>query len=161
MANVLKIPLLIITALLLQVTIFPAYLADPFKPNLLIIAVAYLGLKPFRLGGGLAFCLGLVQDCFSGLYLGLSGFSFLSIYLLLNMTAGRVYTDNRFLMVIVVFLATVVNGLLHILLLLIFSTANGVYATLLPSIIPQGMVNAFLTSLLFGFPAFKALEESR
>jgi rod shape-determining protein MreD len=160
MANVLKIPLLIITALLLQVTIFPAYLADPFKPNLLIIAVAYMGLKTFRLGGG-AFCLGLVQDCFSGIYLGLSGFSFLGIYLLLNMTAGRVYTDNRFLMVIVVFLATVVNGLLHLLLLLIFSTANGIYATLLPSIVPQGMVNALLTSLLFGFPAFKVLEESR
>jgi len=161
MANVLKIPLLIITALLLQVTIFPAYLADPFKPNLLIIAVAYMGLKTFRLGGGLAFCLGLVQDCFSGIYLGLSGFSFLGIYLLLNMTAGRLYTNSRFLMVIVVFLATLVNGILHLLLLLIFPTANGIYATLLPGIIPQGLVNALIASLLFGFPAFHSLEESR
>ena len=161
MVNALKISLLIITALLLQVTILPAYLADPFKPNLLIIAVAYLGLKSFRLGGGMAFCLGLVQDCFSGLYLGLSGFSFLSIYLLLNMTAGRLYTDNRFLMVIVVFLATLVNGLLHLLLLLIFSTADGIYATLLPGIIPQGLINALIASLLFAFPAVKVLEESR
>ena len=161
MVKSLKISLLIVIALLLQVTIFPAYLADPFRPNLLIIAVAYMGLKTSRLGGGAAFCLGLVQDCFSGLYLGLSGFSFLSIYLLLNMTAGRLYTDNRFLMVIVVFLATLVNGLLHLLLLLIFSTADGIYATLLPIIIPQGLVNAVIASLLFGFPAFRVLEESR
>jgi rod shape-determining protein MreD len=160
MVNALKFSIMIIIALLLQVTIFPAYLADPFKPNLLVIAVAYLGLKTFRLGG-LAFCLGLVQDCFSGLYLGLSGFSFLSIYLLLNMTAGRLYADNRFLMVIVVFLATVVNGLLQLLLLLIFSTANGIYATLLPSIIPEALVNSLIASLLFGFPVFKVLEESR
>ena len=161
MVKALKISILLITALLLQVTIFPAYLADQFRPNLLIIAVAYLGLKSFRLGGGMAFCLGLVQDCFSGLYLGLSGFSFLSIYLLLKMTAGHLYTDNRFLMVIVVFLATVVNGLLHLLLLLIFPTTNGIYATLLPGIIPQGLVNALIASLLFGLPAFKVLEESR
>ena len=38
MVKSLKISLLIIIALLLQVTIFPAYLADPFRPNLLIIA---------------------------------------------------------------------------------------------------------------------------
>ena len=161
MIKPLKISILIITALLLQVTIFPAYLDDPFKPNLLIIAVTYLGLKTYRLGGGLAFCLGLVQDCFSGLYLGLSGFSFLSIYLLLKITAGRFYTDNRFLMIIVVFLATVVNGLLHLFLLLIFSTANGIYATILSSLMPQGLVNALITSLIFGFHVVNVLEESR
>lgn len=161
MIKALKISILIITALLLQVTVFPTYLDDPFKPNLLIIVVAYLGLKPNRLGGGLAFGLGLVQDCFSGLYLGLGGFSFLSIYLLLKITAGRFYTDNRYLMVIVVFLATIVNGLLHLLLLLIFSTANGIYATILPSLFPQGLVNALITFLLFGFPAVNVLEESR
>ena len=70
MLTALKISALITVALLLQVTIMPAYLADPFKPNLLIIAVTYLGLKTGRGGGFVAFALGLLQDCFSGIIWG-------------------------------------------------------------------------------------------
>ena len=161
MLNVLKIFILIMAALLLQVTILPAYLADPFKPNLLIIVVAYLGFKTGRLGGFLAFGLGILQDCFSGIYLGLSGFSYLCIYIMLNLTADRLYTDNRYLMIFVVFLATEVNGLLQLLLLLLFPTANSIYESILPGLIPQGLVNALISSLLFSFPAVKALEESK
>jgi rod shape-determining protein MreD len=162
MDKALQIVLLIIAALLLQVTIFPAYLADPFKPNLLIIIVCCLGLRATGLlGGGLAFILGLVLDCFSGLYLGLNGFSFLCVTLLLKTTADRFYTNNSYLMVIVVFLATIVNGLMQMLLLLLFPATTGIYATLLPALIPQGLVNALIASLLFAYPALNILEESR
>jgi rod shape-determining protein MreD len=161
MLTALKIVVFITATLLLQVTILPAYLADPFKPNLLIIAVTYLGLKTGRGGGLVAFALGLLQDCFSGIYMGLNGFSFLSIYLILNMAADRLYTDSRYLMLFVVFLATIVNGLLHLLLFLVFPTATGIYMTLLAALIPQALVNTLFASLLFSFPRLNALEESR
>ncbi len=159
MLNSLKICIIITVALLLQVTVFPAYLADPFKPNLLIIAVAYMGLTLGPAGGGLAFGLGILQDCFSGIYLGLTGFSYLCIHLLLNITASRLYTDNRYLMVLVVFLATIVNGLLQLFLLLLFTNTNGIYATILSSLVPQGLVNALVSSLLFSLPNIRSLEE--
>jgi rod shape-determining protein MreD len=161
MLTTLKIVVFITAALLLQVTILPAYLADPFKPNLLIIAVTYLGLKTGRGGGFVAFAVGLLQDCFSGIYMGLNGFSYLSIYLILNMAADRLYTDSRYLMLFVVFLATIFNGLLHLLLLLVFPTATGIYMTLLAALIPQALVNTLFSSLLFSFPLLNALEESR
>jgi rod shape-determining protein MreD len=161
MVKFLKIFILITTVLLLQVTILPAYLADPFKPNLLIIVVAFLGLKTGRMGGILAFLLGILQDCFSGIYLGLNGFSYICIFLCLNVTADRLYTDSRYLMVLVVFLATVVNGLLHLVLLFLFPNTNGMYAPILSSLIPQGLVNALIASLAFSFPALTALEESK
>ena len=161
MLTALKIFSFITAALLLQVTILPAYLADPFKPNLLIIAVTYLGLKTGRGGGFVAFALGLLQDCFSGIYMGLNGFSFLSLYLILNMAADRLYTNSRYLMIFVVFLATIVNGLLNLLLLLVFPTATGIYVTLLAALIPQALVNTLFSSLLFSFPRLTALEESR
>jgi rod shape-determining protein MreD len=157
----LKLVVFITAALLLQVTILPAYLADPFKPNLLIIAVTYLGLRTGRGGGLVAFALGLLQDCFSGIYMGLNGFSFLSIYLILNMAADRLYTDNRYLMLFVAFLATIFNGLLHLLLMLVFPTAAGIYMTILAALIPQALVNTLFSSLLFSFPRLNALEESR
>ncbi|HEY6872491.1 MAG TPA: rod shape-determining protein MreD [Geobacteraceae bacterium] len=162
MIKFLKIVMIVYAALLVQVTLLPAYLADPFKPDILILFVAWLGLRGGGWRGGvLAFLLGLIADCFSGLYLGLNAFSFLFIYLVLRKVADRLYTDSLYLMVLVVSLATFVNGFVHLLLLLLFSVADGVYATLLPGLIPQALVNALAASLLFGAPSYTPREESR
>jgi rod shape-determining protein MreD len=162
MIKYLKIALFVYAALLVQVTLLPAYLADPFKPNLLILFVAWLGLREGGWPGGVLACLlGLLADCFSGIYLGLNAFSFLFIYLVLRKVADRLYTDSLYLMVLVVALATLANGLIHLLLLLLFSVADGVYATLLPGLIPQALVNALAASLVFGAPSFTTREETR
>jgi rod shape-determining protein MreD len=162
MIKFLKIVLIVYAALLAEVTLLPAHVADPFKPNLLILAVATLGLREGGWHGGvLAFLLGLIADCFSGIYLGLTAFSFLCIYLVLRKVAGRLYTDNLYLMVLVVALATVANGVVQLLLLLMFSVAGGVYAVLLPSLIPQALVNALAASLVFGAQPFTLREDSR
>jgi rod shape-determining protein MreD len=156
----LKIFLLVTAALLLQVTVFPSYIADPLKPNLLIIIVSYVGLKSGRMGGLLAFGLGILQDCVSGIFLGLNGFSYLCIFLILNLAADRLYTGSRYLLVLVVFLATVANGLLQLILLFLFPTTNGIYEPILSALIPQGLINALIVSLVFSIPAVTALEES-
>jgi rod shape-determining protein MreD len=162
MIRFIKILMIVYGALLVQVTVLPSYLADPFQPNLLVIVIVYLGLREGGLHGGLlAFLIGLVEDCFSGIYLGLSAFSFLAIYLGMRNLSGRLYTDNLYLMVLVVFLATLVNGLLHLLLLLLFSAASGIYATLLPALFPQALVNSFAASILFGIPLSGTREENR
>ena len=147
----LKIPAIVIAALLLQMTLLPRYLLDPFQPNLLIILVVYLGLKlPHRFAGVAAFALGLLQDSFSGIYLGLHAFSYLCIYTLLSELADRLYTDNRALFVLVVFIATIMSALLNLVLLLVFSVGNGLYASLLPSLLPQALINALVASLFSG-----------
>ena len=162
MINILKYAAIIAGLLVAQVTLLPARLTDPFKPNLLIIVVAYLALKgTSRVGACLAFLLGLVQDCFSGLYLGLNGFSFLVIYLLLKKTADRLYTNSHYLMILVVFLISIVNGLLHLCLLVVFSVAEGVYSPLLAALLPQGLVNALAASLLWGATTLKGAEEGK
>jgi rod shape-determining protein MreD len=161
MINALKIFTILTACLLLQVTILPAYIADPFKPNLLVIVIAYMGLKAGRLGGLLAFGLGILQDCFSGIYLGLNGFSYLCIFLILNVTADRLYTESRYLLVLVVFLATMVNGILNLILLYLFPTTNGIYEPILSALIPQSLVNALIVSLVFSIPAITVLEESK
>lgn len=151
----------LLAALLLQMTLLPRYLLDPFQPNLIIILVVYLGLKaPHRFAALAAFALGILQDSFSGMYLGLHGFSYLCLYTFLSRMADRLYTDNRALFVLAVLLATVACALLNLLMLLIFSVSKGVYASLLPALIPQALVNALIASLLFIFPR-AAVEEAR
>jgi rod shape-determining protein MreD len=160
MIKLVKALSILIAAVLLQTTIFPRYLLDPFHPNLLVFLVVYLGLRSkSRFGALAAFSLGLLQDCFSGIYFGINGFSYLLIFHGLHKTADRLYTDSRHLMVLTVFLATVATGLLNMLLLFVFSVANGIYATLLPSLIPQALVNALIASLVFMMPASVVPEE--
>ena len=160
MLRVLTFFFILTAAILLQVSILPSYIADPFKPNLLIIAVTWFGLKKDRNAGFIAFGLGILQDCYSGIYLGLNGFSYLCLFIILNTAADRLYTESRYLMVFVVFLATVFNGLLNLLLLLLFSTASGIYATLLADLIPHALANALISALLFTLPRLTEIEES-
>ncbi len=161
MIKIVKFSIAIALALLLQVTVFPVYLEDSFRPNLLMVVVVYLGLRVTMRGGWcLAFFIGLLQDCFSGLYLGLNGFTFLAIYLFLKTVADYLYSDSRFLMLLVVFVATVVAGLLELLLLLLYSTADGLYATLLPQLFPQALVNTLCASLVTLHSSPKAAEEA-
>jgi rod shape-determining protein MreD len=162
MNKTLKYLIAIIVALVLQVTLLPAYLDDPFKPNLLLIIVVFMGFRGEMPGGSLSsLLLGLIQDCFSGIYLGLNGFSYLFIFILINKTAHRFYTDNSILMVLGAFLATQLHGLLNLLLLVMFSAADGIYLPLLSGILPQGLVNALMASLFFAFAPLARLEESR
>jgi rod shape-determining protein MreD len=161
MMQSLKITGWIVAALILQMTLLPKYLLDPFQPNLLIILVVYFGLKmPHRFGGIAAFALGVLQDSFCGIYLGLHGFSYLLIYTMLSDMAGRLYTDNRLLFVLLVLMATVGSALLNLLMLAIFSVSKGLYSTLLPALVPQALVNALIASLVFNF-RLPAAEEHR
>lgn len=154
MLRFVKIVIVIAAALLLQVTLLPAYLRDPFQPNILVTIVAWVGLrKQPPLGGVVAFLLGLLQDTFSGIYLGLNGFTYLVMYVLLQNLAHRLYTDSRYLMILVVFLATLGNGILQLLLLILFSAAPGIYSAILPALLPQALVNALATSVVLTLSA--------
>jgi rod shape-determining protein MreD len=155
-----RLLLLFILSIILQAAFFPDHLADPFKPDLLIIFVVYMGFRgSIRWGGIGSFMLGLVQDSLSGLYFGLSGFSFLLIFIILKAVSHRLYTDSRWLMVIGVFLASIMNGMLDILLLAVFSVADGIYTTILSNILPHSIMNAILAYMFFSFVPLGKREE--
>jgi rod shape-determining protein MreD len=123
--------------------------------------VVYLGLKfPHRHAPVAALLVGLVQDCFSGLCLGLHAFSYLCIYLLLAEISDRLFTDNRMLLVLVVFVATVVSALFNLVMLMLFSVSQGIYASVLPALLPQALVNALAASIFFNIP-LPVVEEPR
>lgn len=155
-----RLVFLVISAIVLQVTFFPAHFAEAFKPNLLLTFVVYLGLREnMRWGGGFAFLLGLVQDSLSGIYFGLNGFAFLLIFVILKTLSHRLYTDSRALFVVGVFLASLFQAFLNLLLLGVFSIAEGMYSSVLSSILPHSLLNAVFGGVVFGiFPRGKKEE---
>jgi rod shape-determining protein MreD len=150
MTDLIRSVIALLCAFIAQVTVFPAVLADPFRPNLLLITVVWISLTASSLwGAAVVYLLGLVQDSVSGLYLGLNGFNYLLTFLMLHGIANRLYADSRYLMTLAVFAASVVCGLSQLLLLALFSSAGGIVTTLLASLIPQSLVNALVASLIF------------
>jgi len=150
-----------IVALVFQVTILPAVLADPFKPNLLLVTVVWIGLTVSSLwGAALVYFLGLLQDTISGLYLGLNGISYLITFLVFHSIAHRLYADSRYLMTLSVFLATMACGISQLILLALFSSAGGIVTALIFSLVPQSFVNALVASLFFTLLHRQDTEES-
>lgn len=141
---------IVMAGIIFQYVVIPDYIADPFKPNLLIILVVHIGFRcTFRVGALSSFLLGLFNDSLSGVSFGLSGFSFLFIFFLYHEIANRLYTNSRLLMMLGAFLATFLHAFLSLILLLLFSSSSGVYTSILQSVLPQGLINAVLSACLF------------
>jgi rod shape-determining protein MreD len=156
-----KLFLYLVLVIVLQVSVLPTYLEDPFRPNLMIILVSYLALREdfTMFGGVLAYLLGLLQGTFSGVYFGLAGISLLLIYLLLKRISDQLYTDSDQLMVVVVFIATIVDAITTLLLITLFSPSSGIYHSILTNMFPQALVNALVVSLIFGICSFGSKGE--
>lgn len=148
----------LVSAVILQFTILPAYLEDPFKPNLLIILVAWLALRgnsPYS-GGLLAYGCGLLHGTFSGIYFGLAGITLLLIYLLLKAVADQLYAESAQLMIVAVFVASLLDALLSLILLTLFANDAGIFNAMLANMIPQALASAFAACLIFAvFPLLR------
>jgi len=144
---------LVLGIVLLQTSVLPGYLLSLYKPDLLLILMVFLALRaPIATSLPAAYGLGLLKDCLSGLYLGLNAFSFLIVYLVLKMLSDRLYVQNSFLMVVTVTASTFASMLINILLLSVFSESTGLISSLMTSLIPHLLMNAFVASLVAILP---------
>src|SRR5512133_3468287 len=139
MFRLLRLSLYLVFIVLLQVSLLPTYLEDPFKPNLIIILVCYLALREEGTLAGALFTYfsGLLQGVFSGLYFGLSGISYLLIYLFLKRISDQLYTESTHLIVVAVFAASIFDTLVSLLLISLFSENTGIYGSFLSNMLPQ------------------------
>lgn len=153
---------IIVFVVIVQTSLLPQYLMPAFKPDLLLIVMVYLALRaPLETSLPSAYALGILKDCTGGIYLGLNGFSFLAVYIFLKSVSDRLYVRSGLLFVITVSLATAAVVALDMLLLALFSQAQGLSASVLNAVIPHILVNAFFASIFAILPAFSASWHSR
>jgi len=146
----------VVFAVVFQASVLPIHIDTPFKPDLLLIIMAYLALRgSFELGTPMAWLLGLLKDIFSGLYLGLNAFSFLLVFLVIKSVADRLYAESGFLFVVTVVVATLISATVNLLLLLMFTDTPGIAYSMFAGLIPHLLVNSFAASLVALLPAFE------
>jgi len=141
--------LCVVLIIILQVSILPLYLEQPFKPNLTIILICYLALRGRSAvtGAFASYFLGLVHGVFSGLYFGLSGISSLLIYFALRKISDQLYTESTHLLACAVLVASFADSLVSLFLVTLLSNSTGVYSSILTYMIPQAAVTAALVAV--------------
>jgi len=154
MFRLLRLSLWLVFILLLQVSLLPAWLEDPFKPNLIIILVCYIALREEGTVTGAVFTYfsGLLQGVFSGLYFGLSGISYLLIFLFLKRISDQLYTESTHLIVFAVFAASIFDTLVSLVLISLFTSNTGIYGSFLSNMIPQAIITSIVAAVIF--PAY-------
>lgn len=138
-----------------QVSLLPLFILPPFKPDLLLVIMVFLALRAsFETGAPLAWLLGMFNDIFSGLYLGLNAFAFLLSFFVIKSVSTRLYADSGILFVLAVSGVTMAVFSLNLLLLLLFTVSPGIAYSMLSDIFPRLLVNAFIASIVTAFPGF-------
>lgn len=153
---------LVTAALVLQSAVFPVFLRPPFKPDLLLVIMVFIALRSsFEVGAPLSWLLGLLNDVFSGLYLGLDAITFLIVFLIIRSVSDRLYADSALLFVMTVAGVTLASFALNLLLLIMLTTSPGIVYSMIYDIVPRLLVNSFVASLVTLFPRFdRQLEAS-
>lgn len=152
---------LVIASIAIQVSLLPVFIRAPFKPDLLLVITVFIALRgTFKAGAPIAWLLGLLNDVFSGLYLGLNAATFLISFLVIKSVSDRLYADSAILLVLTVAGVTVAGSTLNLLLTVMFTTSPGIAYSMLPDIFPRVLVNAFIASIVSTFPGSDAQMES-
>ncbi|NVN90334.1 MAG: rod shape-determining protein MreD [Desulfuromonadales bacterium] len=145
----------ILVAVILQTSVLPLYIDTLFKPDLLLVIMVVLALRvSYGTGVPLAWLLGLLKDVFSGLFLGLGACTYLIIFLVIKSVADRLYAESGFLFVITVSAATFASVAINMLLLIMFTNASTIAYSMLSSLLPHLLFNAFAASLVALLPLF-------
>lgn len=159
---ILLLSVLIMAAMILQAAVLPVFLRPPFKPDLLLVIMVFMALRsPFEISAPLSWLLGLLNDIFSGLYLGLNAFTFLIVFLMIRSVSDRLYADSAILFVLTVAGVTLAGFTLNLLLLIMMTNSPEIAYSMISDILPRLLVNSFAASLVTVFPGFdRQLEES-
>ena len=146
---------LVLASIAIQVSLFPVFLLPPFKPDLLLVIMVFLALRgPFETGAPLAWLLGMLNDIFGGLYLGLNAATFLISFFVIKSVSDRLYADSAILFVLTVAGVTLTVFTLNLLLVVTFTSSPGIAYSMFSDLFPHLLVNAFIASIVSALPGF-------
>lgn len=152
---------LTLASIICQVSLFPVFFYKPFTPDLMLVIMVFLALRAsFKVGAPMAWLLGMLDDIFGGLYLGLNAAAFLISFLVIKSISDRLYADSAILFILTVAGVTVVVFTMSLLLLVMFTASPGIAYSMLSDLLPRLLVNAFVASAVTAFQGFDCSLES-
>ncbi|AEF93594.1 rod shape-determining protein MreD [Desulfotomaculum nigrificans CO-1-SRB] len=141
---------LVVLALLLQSTVFAIFQVAGVKPDLILMLVVFNGfLQGSREGAFLGFLAGLLQDFFTGSYIGLNALTKMLAGYLVGLAEGRLYKESVVLAAIMTFLASIVSQFAYYILLFYLGIQVPPLIAVLQVIIPTAIYTSLLVPLAY------------
>ena len=136
--------------LCLQTTILNSFPGVPVKPDITIVMVSYLGIfkGPF-MGLCYSFALGYVMDTLSGSVLGLYSFLRVVTLFLTRLSSEKTYLKNGLSQCMIIILLSIIDGLLIILIMHIFSPDDVLWPFVLKNIIFHSFSTGIIGPFIF------------
>jgi rod shape-determining protein MreD len=105
--------LLFVIAFVVQTTVFPRIAIEGVKPDLILVITVYLGLvRGPAIGCANGFFAGVIEDVYSGLYLGSNALTKTIIGFVCGIFGKRLYTQSLFAHMLCVGLSTLIDVIL-------------------------------------------------
>jgi len=132
-----------------QTTVLDQIFLPSIKPDLIIIMVAYLGIFQSPVTGVLlAFTLGLLMDTLSGGVIGLYALLRIITFILTKLTSKNFYLRGVLPQIILLTVLSVIDGVLMLSILYIFSSINNLWPFILKHLPLQSISTGILSPVI-------------
>lgn len=142
--------LLILLAMLLQSTFFSFLQVAGVKPDLILMLVVFNGfLRGSREGAFLGFSAGLLQDVFTGNYIGINAITKMLAGYLVGLAEARFYKESVIIVSLVTFVVGIINQLAYYALLFYLDILVPPYFAIGAVVLPSAIYTALLVPLTY------------
>ncbi len=126
------------------------------KPNIILSYIVYISLTTeVSFSESISFVTGLMEDIFTGAFLGVNSFTKTVLSFILNRFKTKIFTEKSFSVFIVILLADFLNNFIYFLLISIFERDIDFYMILVKITLPEAFYTAVLS--VFLFPIFRRI----
>ncbi len=140
----------VLVSLILQSTFLNSFQVFGVKPDLVLLLVVYNAfMKGHREGAFVGFCAGLMQDIFTGGYIGLNALSYMTVGYLIGMTESKLYKESTLIMMALAWLASAGEQLLYYLVMSYSGVAMSPLVVLGRIILPTATYTVLLVPLTY------------
>lgn len=140
----------IILAMLLQATVFNFLQVAGVKPDLILMLVVFNGfLRGSKEGAFLGFLAGLLQDIFTGNYIGLNALTKMLAGYMAGLAETRFYNESIIIVSMITFTTSAASLLANYVLLFYLGIQVPAFYAVLQVIIPTSIYTAFLVPLTY------------
>ncbi len=152
--------LIIVVGLLQSSNLLESLSIGSVKPDIVLILIIYLSLNyNLLLSETVGFISGIIEDILSKSLLGINGLILTLISFSLNRFKTKIYTEKIFSAIVVVFITSIIKGILYFLLILLFVGDINTYNFFIKIMIPESLYNSVLVIIIF--PIFRLILEGR
>lgn len=142
--------LLMILTLVIQLAIPPTLVFSGVKPDLLLILLVIIALiRGRKYGSGFGFIAGSLQDLFLGGFFGIFTFIKTLIGIVVGLIERNFFKEQYIISAFVIFIATIVNETLFILLSENLLFTVNYWVVLWNLILPEALINGLIGLIIY------------